>query len=106
MAEVSFEVEEQAAAEILNIGGDNNVYMGERRRGAGLGRAIALIGLIASLTGLALLVVGGVETYNALSPSDWSNWRSDAAEGWLVAGAIAIVAGIAVGKAGKVMAGR
>jgi len=109
MAEVSFEVEDQTAAEIMNVGGDHNVYMGDaRRRGAAIGRAIALLGLVASLTGLALLAVAGIETARAIPPAgyDWGDYHSYVATGWLVAAAIAIVGGIAVGKIGRVLASR
>jgi hypothetical protein len=108
MAEVSFEVEEQTAAEILNVGGDNNVYMGERRRGAGVGRALAMVGLTASFAGLALLAVAGIKTAHGVPPAnhDWGDWRSYVATGWLTAAAIAILAGLAVGKVGRVLASR
>ena len=107
MAEVSFEVEDQTAAEIMNVGGDHNVYM-EGRRGTAVGRAIALLGLVASLTGLALLVVAGIETARAIDPSntDWGDYQSYVATGWLIAAAITIVGGIAVGTIGRVLPGR
>jgi len=107
MAEVTFDIEGQAAAEIVNVGGDHNVYTNEsRRRAAAVGRAIALTGLLVSLTGLAFLVVAGLETARALPPNDWADYTSYVAIRTLVIASILIVAGIAVGKAGRVYARR
>jgi|RhiMetdeSRZDD1v2_1073273.scaffolds.fasta_scaffold334322_2 hypothetical protein len=107
MAEVAFEIEGQAAAEIVNVGGDHNVYMNEaRRRAVAIGRAIALTGLLVSLTGLAFLVVAGLETGRALPPDDWADYTSYVAIRTLVIASVLIVAGIVVGKVGRVFARR
>jgi|SRR5262245_2857632 len=107
MAEVTYDIEGQAAEEIVNVGGDHNVYMNEaRRRAAAVGRAVALTGLVVSLTGLAFLVVAGLETARALPPNDWADYTSYVAIRTLVIASILIVAGMAVGKAGRVYARR
>jgi hypothetical protein len=62
--EATFEVETQAAAAITNVGGNQTVYAGERH--SRIPRIVSLIGLVASLSGLGLLVLTGVQTANKL----------------------------------------
>jgi hypothetical protein len=106
MTEVRFEIEGQAAAEITNVGGDHNVYMEGRRRGAAVGRAIALLGLLTAVAGLAVLAVGGIQTGQALPPEDWAAYQDYVEMTPVVTGAILAMAGIVVGKIGRVLAGR
>jgi hypothetical protein len=106
VAEVTFDIEGQAAAEIVNVGGDHNVYMSEAQRRAVAGRVIALTGLLVSLSGLAFLVVAGLKTARALPPDDWADYTTYVGIRWLVIAAILIFAGIVVGKIGRVFARR
>jgi hypothetical protein len=58
----TFEIERQSGANISNIGGDQTIYYGDRNRANRWGKALAALGLLLSLAGLALLVVFGVMT--------------------------------------------
>ena len=106
---VAFEIEGQLAGQITNVGGDQNTFLGETdTRGPAFGRAIALLGLIVSLTGLGFLVLAGVKTADAVMPAppDWSNYQDYVATKWLSVALILIVVGIVVGKIGRLLARR
>lgn len=75
MADVSYDIETQAAAAITNIGGDQTVYAGERR--SAFARCGALLGVTLSLGGLGLLGLAGVRTAETLLAND--SWPSEAA---------------------------
>jgi hypothetical protein len=101
--EVTFDVEAQAAAAITNIGGDQTVYASERR--SPIPRIVSVIGLLASLTGLGLLVLTGIRTANTLLAADF--WPSDSAyytgavaATWLPA-VILLVTGIVLSRLGR-----
>ena len=107
MDEVTFDIQAQAAAAITNIGGDQTVYAGERR--SRIPRIVSVIGLLASLTGLGLLVWTGVETASTLlDENTWSsNWEyyKDVVAGtgtWLPA-VILLGAGIVLSRLGRVL---
>jgi hypothetical protein len=104
--EVTFEIEGQLAGQITNVGGDQNTFLDESQCGSVFGRAIALLGLIVSLAGLAFLVVGGIETAKALPPPDWAAYRDYVATERLTVALILIVIGIVVGKIERVFARR
>jgi hypothetical protein len=57
-----FEIDEQLASTISNIGGSQTIYYGDRGRTARIGKAVAVLGLVLSVVGLALLVAVGVAT--------------------------------------------
>jgi hypothetical protein len=75
MADVSYDIETQAAAAITNVGGDQTVYAGERR--SAFARWGALLGVALSLGGLGLLVLAGVRTADVLLANDF--WPPEAA---------------------------
>ena len=75
MADVSYDIETQAAAAITNIGGDQTVYAGERR--SAFARWGALLGVAISLAGLGLLVMAGMRTAETLLANDF--WPREAA---------------------------
>ena len=107
--EVTFEIEGQLAAQITNVGGDQNTFLGEGQTpGALFGRVVALLGLIVACAGLGFLVVGGVKTGRAAAatPAHWTAWRDYVATQQLTVGLILIVVGIVVGKIGRVFARR
>ena len=105
MEEVTFDIETQAAAAITNIGGDQTVYAGERR--SPVPRIVSVLGLLASLTGLGLLVLTGIRTANTLLAADF--WPSDSAyymeavaDTWLPA-VILLVTGIVLSRLGRAL---
>jgi hypothetical protein len=105
MEEVTFDIETQAAAAITNIGGDQTVYAGERR--SPIPRIVSVIGLLASLTGVGLLVLTGTRTANTLLAADF--WPSDSAyyteavaDSWLPA-VILLVTGIVLSRLGRAL---
>jgi hypothetical protein len=107
MDEVTFDVETQTAAAITNIGGDQTVYAGVRR--SRIPRIVSVIGLLASLTGLGLLVWTGAETASTLLDNNtWSsNWEyyKDvvAGTGTLLPAVILLGAGIVLSRLGRVL---
>lgn len=105
MEEATFDIETQAAAAITNIGGDQTVYAGERR--SPIPRIVSVIGLVASLSGLGLLVLTGVQTVNTLLAADeWPSYAAyyteAVAEIWLPA-VILLGAGIVLSRLGRVL---
>ena len=105
MEEVTFDIETQAAAAITNVGGNQTVYAGERR--SPIPRIVSVIGLLASLTGLGLLVLTGIRTANTLLAADF--WPSDSAyyteaiaDTWLPA-VILLVTGIVLSRLGRAL---
>ena len=76
VGEVTFEIDGQLAGAITNVGGDQNMFLHDATsRSAAVGRAVAVIGLIVSITGLGFLILGGVETSRALPPADWATYN-------------------------------
>jgi hypothetical protein len=103
MADVSYDIETQAAAAITNIGGDQMVYAGERR--SAFARWGALFAVALSLGGLGLLVLAGVRTADTLIANDF--WPRESAyytghvsSLWLPA-AVLLVAGFVVNRFAK-----
>lgn len=107
VGEVTFEIDRQLAGAITNVGGDQNTFLSDTPgRRPTVGRAIALIGLVTCVTGLAFLIVGGVETGRALPPAKWAAYDDYVATNRLTVALILIVAGIVVGKIGRLFARR
>jgi hypothetical protein len=107
VGEVTFEIDRQLAGAITNVGGDQNTFLGDTDgRGAVIARAIATVGLMISVTGLGFLVVGGIETGRALPPPDWAQYNDYVATNRLTVAVILIVAGIVIGKIGRLFARR
>jgi hypothetical protein len=105
MEEAIFDIETQAAAAITNVGGNQTVYAGERR--SRIPRIVSVIGLVASLSGLGLLVLTGVRTADKLLAADeWSsNWHyytGAVTDTWLPA-VILLGAGIVLSRLGRVL---
>lgn len=61
-AEPAFDIDSQLAQNISNIGGNQSIHYGDRTRAARIGKVIAVLGLLLSLAGLALLVAVAVTT--------------------------------------------
>jgi hypothetical protein len=105
MEEATFDIETQAAAAITNVGGNQTVYAGERR--SRIPRIVSVIGLVASLSGLGLLVLTGVRTADTLVtadtwPSNWDYYTEAVAETWLPA-MILLAAGIVLSRLGRAL---
>jgi hypothetical protein len=103
--EATFEVETQAAAAITNVGGNQTVYAGERH--SRIPRIVSLIGLVASLSGLGLLVLTGVRTANTLLeaerwPLNGHYYTAALPDTWLPA-VILLGAGIVLARLGRVL---
>jgi hypothetical protein len=106
MEEATFDIETQAAAAITNVGGNQTVYAGERR--SRTPRIFSVIGLVASLSGLGLLVLTGVRTADTLLaadtwPSNWDYYTGAVAETWLLPAVILLAAGIVLSRLGRVL---
>lgn len=61
-AEPAFDIDSQLAQNISNIGGNQSIHYGDRTRAARIGKVMAVLGLLLSLAGLALLVAVAVTT--------------------------------------------
>jgi hypothetical protein len=105
MDEVTFDIETQAAAAITNIGGDQTVYASERR--SRIPRIVSVSGLLASLGGLGLLVLTGIDTANTLLaenawPSNPDHYTDAVAGTWLPAVTL-LGTGIVLSRLGRVL---
>ena len=61
-AEPAFDIDSQVAQNISNIGGNQTIHYGDRTRAARIGKVMAVLGLLLSFAGLALLVAVAVPT--------------------------------------------
>jgi hypothetical protein len=105
MEEATFDIETQAAAAITNVGGNQTVYADKPR--SRIPRIVSVIGLLASLSGLGLLVLTGVRTANELLaantwPSSSAYYTDAVPETWLPA-VILLGAGIVLSRLGRVL---
>jgi hypothetical protein len=96
-----FHVPSQTGGSIANVGGD--LYVGDgRRRSAGIGRAVAALGLALFFAGLFLLGVAGAAVYR---DTDWSADAIDlAVPGYAVPAAGLLVAGVVLNRFGRLFA--
>ena len=108
MDEVTFEIDNQAAAAITNVGGDQTIYAGERR--SRVPRLVSVLGLALWLTGLGLLVLTGIRTAKTLLANDFwpsraSYYTGAVADLWKPA-VLLFVVGIVVSLFGRVLGRR
>jgi hypothetical protein len=103
MGDVTYDIENQAAAAITNVGGDQTIYTGERR--SAFSRWGALLGLALSLGGLGIVVLAGVRTAETLLandfwPSEISYYTGNVSRTWIPA-VVLLVTGIVVKRFAK-----
>jgi hypothetical protein len=108
--EPAFEIESQLAQNISNIGGNQTVHYGDRSRAARVGRLVAVVGLLLSLAGLALLVgVAVTTTRSVLDAVDGGGvdtpYTQYLASGWPVAVGV-LVGGLVVNRFARIVLGR
>lgn len=106
----TFEVGRQTGQNISNIGGDQTNYYGDRNRPSRWGRALAALGLLLSLVGLALLVVFAAMTaHSVLHAMNNGGVEKPYAQylpsGWPVAVGL-IVSGFVVNRVARIVVGR
>ena len=105
MEEATFDIETQAAAAITNIGGDQTIYAAERQ--SRIPRILSVLGLLASLVGLGLLVLTGVETASTLlAANEWPSspdHYTDAVAGTWLPAVILLGTGIVLSRVGRVL---
>jgi hypothetical protein len=108
--EPAFEIESQLSSSISNIGGNQTIYYGDRSRTARIGKILAVLGLVLSLVGLALLVAVGVATaQNVLDAVHQGGaetpYTQYLASGWPVAVGL-LVGGFVVNRFARIVIGR
>ena len=109
-AEPAFEIDNQLANSISNIGGNQTIYYGDRSRTARVGKVLAALGLVLSLVGLALLVAVGVATtQNVLDAvhdgAAQAPYTQYLASGWPAAVGL-LVGGFVVNRFARILIGR
>ena len=109
-AEPAFDIERQLAQNISNIGGNQTIQYGDRSGAARIGKVMAVLGLLLSLAGLALLVgVAVTTTQNVLDARHASGvetpYTQYLASGWPVAVGV-LVAGLVVNRFARIILGR
>jgi hypothetical protein len=109
-AEPAFDIDSQLAQNISNIGGNQTIHYGDRSRAARIGRVIAVLGLLMSLAGLALLVVVAVTTTHSVLDAVHgagvaAPYTQYLASGWPVAVGL-LVSGLVVNRFARIVVGR
>ena len=103
-------IDRQSGQTISNVGGDQTIYYGERRRASRVGKVLAALGLLLSLVGVALLVVFGVMTaHNVLQAKKAHDFAKPYTQylpsAWPAALAL-IVSGFVVNRVARIVVGR
>jgi hypothetical protein len=62
----TFEIEAQSGQNISNIGGDQTIYFGDRSQATRIGRVLAMLGLLLSVLGIAVLMPAGITTAHSV----------------------------------------
>jgi len=109
-AEPAFDIDSQLAHNISNIGGNQTIHYGDRSRAARVGKAMAVVGLLLSLAGLALFVLVAVTTTrSALVAVHGSGlevpYTQYLAAGWAPAVGL-LVGGFVVNRFARIIVGR
>ena len=109
-AEPSFDVDSQLAQSISNVGGNQTIHYGDRSRATRIGKAIAVLGLLLSLTGFALLVaVAAATTHGVLDAVNAGGvetpYTQYLASGWQVAAGL-LVGGFVVNRFARIVVSR
>ena len=106
-AEPAFDIESQLAQNISNIGGNQTIHYGDRSRAARNGKVMAVLGLLLSLAGLALLVAVAVTTTQNVRDAGGveTPYTQYLASGWRVAVAL-LVGGLVVNRFARIIVGR
>jgi hypothetical protein len=109
-AEPAFDIDSQLAQTISNIGGNQTIHYGYRSRAGRIGKLVAVLGLLLSLAGLALLVA--VAVTSAQSALDavhgggvQTPYTQYLASGWPVAVGL-LVGGFVVNRFARIVVGR
>ena len=103
-----FEIARQSAQNISNVGGNQTINYGDRRRAARIGKVLAALGLVLFLVGLALLVPIGVETtQEVLAAGDGveAPYTQYLASGWPAAVGL-LMGGFVVNRFAQILVGR
>jgi hypothetical protein len=108
-AEPAFDIDGQLAQNISNIGGNQTIYYGDRRRAAHVGKVTAVLGLLLSLAGLALLVAVAVTTTHSVLDAVHGGgvetpYTQYLASGWPVAVGL-LVGGFVVNRFARIVVG-
>lgn len=106
----TFDIDSQLGQNISNVGGDQTIYYGERIRANRWGKALAALGLLLSLIGLALLVAFGAMTahdvLNAMKDHDFGKpYTQYLPSGWPAAVGL-IVTGFVVNRVARIVVSR
>jgi hypothetical protein len=109
-AEPAFDIESQLAQNISNIGGNQTINYGDRTRAARIGTVMAVLGLLLSLAGLALLVAVAVTTTQSVLDALHDGavetpYTQYLASGWPVAVGL-LVGGVVVNRFARIVVGR
>ena len=109
-AEPAFDIDSQLAQNISNIGGNQTINYGDRSRAARIGKVMAVLGLLLSLAGLALLVAIAVTTTQSVLDAVQGGgvqtpYTRYLASGWPVAVGL-LVGGFVVNRFARIIVGR
>jgi beta-lactamase regulating signal transducer with metallopeptidase domain len=106
----SFDIDNQLANTISNIGGNQAIYYSDRSRTARIGKVLAVLGLVLCLGGLALFVaVGAATAHNVLDALDSgatdTPYTQYLASGWSAAIGL-VVGGCVVNRLARILSAR
>jgi hypothetical protein len=109
-AEPAFDIESQLAQNISNIGGNQTIHYGDRTRAARIGNVMAVLGLLLSFAGLALLVAVAVRTTQSVLDAVHAGgvgtpYTQYLVSGWPVAVGL-LVGGFVVNRFARIIVGR
>ena len=110
-ADPAFDIDSQLGQNISNVGGNQNNYYGDGRRGGRIGKVMAALGLVLSLAGLALLVAVAVTTTHSVLDANSSvggvqtPYTQYLAPGWPIAVGL-LVGGFVVNRLARIITGR
>src|SRR4051794_2688857 len=109
-AEPAFDIDSQLAQSISNIGGNQTIHYGDRTRAARIGKVIAVLGLLLSFAGFALLVAVAVPTTNSVVDAVHGGgvempYTQYLASGWPVAVGL-VVGGFVVNRFARIIVAR
>jgi hypothetical protein len=109
-AEPTFDIDGQLAQNISNVGGNQTIYYGDRSRAARIGKVMAVLGLLLSLAGLALLLAVAVTTTHGVldavhGAGVQTPYTQYLASGWPEAVGL-VVGGFVVNRFARILVGR
>jgi hypothetical protein len=109
-AEPAFDIESQLAQTISNVGGNQTINYGGSGRAARVGKVVAVLGLLLSLAGLALLVAVAATTAQSVLDAVHSGgveapYTQYLDSGWPIAVGL-LVGGLVVNRFARIIIGR